>query len=78
MGDVQQTPGGIAKGQDQFAISRRQVMMRKHGLHCPQKDVTPHSMSRVLGTLPQEVDDPAATALAAVLASVSTNLGPDC
>ena len=31
MGDAQQTPGGIAKGQDQFAISRRQLMMRKHG-----------------------------------------------
>ena len=29
MGDAQQTPGGIAKGQDQFAISRKQLMMRK-------------------------------------------------
>ena len=28
MGDAQQTPGGIAKGQDQFAISRKQLMMR--------------------------------------------------
>ena len=28
MGDAQQTPGGIAKGQDQFAISRRQFMMQ--------------------------------------------------
>ena len=35
MGDAQQTPGGIAKGQDQFAILRKQLMMRKHGLRCP-------------------------------------------
>ena len=48
MGDAQQTPGGIAKGHDQFAISRKQLMMRKHGLRCPQTDVTPHSLSTVL------------------------------
>ena len=77
MGDAQQTPGGIAKGQDQFAISRRQLMMRKHGLRCPhQKYVTPHSLSTVLCALLQEVDDPSATALAAVLASANSNLGP--
>ena len=76
MGDAQQTPGGIAKGQDQFAISRKQLMMRKHGLRCPQTDVTPHSLSTVLRALLQEVDDPAATALAEVLASASSNLGP--
>ena len=76
MGDAQQTPGGIAKGQDQFAISRKQLMMRKHGLRCPQTDVTPHSLSTVLCALLQEVDDPAATALAEVLASASSNLGP--
>ena len=76
MGDVQQTPGGIAKGHDQFAISRRQLMMRKHGLRCPQTDVTPHSLSTVLCALLQEVDDPSATALAEVLASASSNLGP--
>ena len=64
MGDAQQTPGGIAKGQDQFAISRKQLMMRKHGLRCPQTDVTPQSLSTVLCALLQEVDDPAATALA--------------
>ena len=58
MGDAQQTPGGIAKGQDQFAISRKQLMMRKHGLRCPQKDVTPHSLSTVLCALVEEVDDP--------------------
>ena len=76
MGDAQQTPGGIAKGHDQFAISRRQLMMRKHGLRCPQTDVTPHSLSTVLCALLQEVDDPSATALAEVLASASSNLGP--
>ena len=73
MGDAQQTPGGIAKGQDQFAISRRQLMMRKHGLRCPHKDVTPHSLSTVLCSLLQEVDDPSAIALSA---SASSNLGP--
>ena len=76
MGDAQQTPGGIAKGQDQFAISRKQLMMRKHGLRCPQTDVTPHSLSTVLCALLQEVDDPSATALAEVLASANSNLGP--
>ena len=76
MGDAQQTPGGIAKGHDQFAISRKQLMMRKHGLRCPQKDVTPHSLSTVLCALLQEVDDPSATALAEVLASANSNLGP--
>ena len=76
MGDAQQTPGGIAKGQDQFAISRKQLMMRKHGLRCPQTDVTPHSLSTVLRALLQEVDDPSATALAEVLASANSNLGP--
>ena len=76
MGDAQQTPGGIAKGHDQFAISRKQLMMRKHGLRCPQTDVTPHSLSTVLCTLLQEVDDPSATALAEVLASANSNLGP--
>ena len=76
MGDAQQTPGGIAKGHDQFAISRRQLMMRKHGLRCPQTDVTPHSLSTVLCALLQEVDDPSATALAEVLASANSNLGP--
>ena len=50
--------------------------MRKHGLRCPQTDVTPHSLSTVLCALLQEVDDPAATALAEVLASASSNLGP--
>ena len=76
MGDAQQTPGGIAKGQDQFAISRKQLMMRKHGLRCPQTDVTPHSLSMVLCALLQEVDDPSATALAEALASANSNLGP--
>ena len=76
MGDAQQTPGGIAKGHDQFAISRRQLMMRKHGLRCPQTDVTPHSLSTILCALLQEVDDPSATALAEVLASASSHLGP--
>ena len=76
MGNAQQTPGGIAKGHDQFAISRRQLMMRKHGLRCPQNDVTPHSLSTVLSALLQEVDDPSATALAEVLASANSNLGP--
>ena len=76
MGDAQQTPGGIAKGHDQFAISRRQLMMRKHGLRCPQTDVAPHSLSTVLCALLQEVDDPSATALAEVLASANSNLGP--
>ena len=76
MGDAQQTPGGIAKGQDQFAISRRQLMMCKHGLRCPQTDVTPHSLSTVLCSLLQEVDDPSAIALAEILASASSNLGP--
>ena len=76
MGDAQQTPGGIAKGHDQFAISCKQLMMRKHGLRCPQKDVTPHSLSTVLCALLQEVDDPSATALAEVLASANSNLGP--
>ena len=37
-GDAQQTPDGIAKGPDQIAISRRQLMMRKHGLRCPQTE----------------------------------------
>ena len=76
MGDAQQTPGGIAKGHDQFAISRRQLMMRKHGLRCPKTDVTQHSLSTVLCALLQEFDDPSATALAEVLASASSNLGP--
>ena len=76
MGNAQQTPGGIAKEQDQFAISRKQLMMRKHGLQCPQKDVTPHSLSTMLCALLQEVDDPSATALAEVLASANSNLGP--
>ena len=66
---------GLAKGHDQFAISRRQLMMRKHGLRCPQTDVTPHSLSTVLCALLQEVDDPSATALAEVLASANSNLG---
>ena len=76
MGNAQQTPGGIAKEQDQFAISRKQLIMRKHGLRCPQTDVTPHSLSIVLCALLQEVDDPSATALAEVLASANSNLGP--
>ena len=76
MGDAQQTPGGIAKGHDPFAISRRQLMMCKHGLRCPQKDATLHSLSTVLVAFLQEVDDPSATALAAVLASANSSLGP--
>ena len=51
-------------------------MMRKHGLRCPQTNVTPHSLSTVLCALLQEVDDPSATALAEVLASAISNLGP--
>ena len=39
-------------------------------------DVTPHSLSTVLCALLQEVDDPSATALAEVLASANSNLGP--
>ena len=73
MGDAQQTLGGIVKAQDQFAISRRQLMMRKRGLRCLQKDVTSHSLSKVLGILLNEVDDPSATA---VLASASSDLVP--
>ena len=42
MGDAQQTPGVIAKGQDQVAISRRQLMMRKHGLRCPKMPPLTH------------------------------------
>ena len=37
-GDAQQTPGGIAKGDNQYARSRQQLMSRRHALRCPHRE----------------------------------------
>ena len=42
-GDAQQTPGGIAKGHNQYARSRQQLMSRRHALRCPQTEWIPHN-----------------------------------
>ena len=46
--DAQQTPGGIAKGSFQIAITRRQLISRKHALRCLQAEHTPHTLFQAL------------------------------
>ena len=57
-GDAQQTPGGIAKGPSQIAITRRQLISRKHALRCPQDEYTPHTLFQALMKLVSHLDLP--------------------
>ena len=57
-GDAQQTPGGIAKGPTQIAITRRQLISRKHALRCPQDEYTPHTLFQALMKIASHLDLP--------------------
>lgn len=53
-GDAKQTPGGVAKDDDAALRARKKLMVKPHGLRCPQMEVTPHSLHRVLVNLLQD------------------------
>ena len=55
-GDAQQTPGGVAKGPSQIAIARRQLILRKHALCCPQDEYTPHTLFQALMNMVSHLD----------------------
>ena len=75
-GDAQQTPGGLAKGDTQFARSRQQLMSRRHALRCPQKELTPHKLHTALLNHLAEVDLPGVKDFQEMFASAKANPGP--
>ena len=75
-GDAQQTPGGIAKGHNQYARSRQQLMTRRHALRCPQTELTPHKLRNALMTHLTDVDLPCVPDFQALFASADANPGP--
>ena len=75
-GDAQQTPGGIAKGDTQFARSRQQLMSRRHALRCPQKELTPHKLHTALLNHLADVDLPGVNDFQEMFATAKANPGP--
>ena len=75
-GDAQQTPGGIAKGDTQFARSRQQLMSRRHALRCPQKELTPHKLHTALLNHLADVDLPSVNDFQEMFAAAKANPGP--
>ena len=75
-GDAQQTPGGIAKGDTQYARSRQQLMSRRHALRCPQTELTPHKLHTALLTHLADVDLPCVPEFQEMFASANANPGP--
>ena len=65
-GDAQQTPGGIAKGPSQIAITRRQLISGKHALRCPQEEFTPHTLYQALLGLIANIDLPVVADISAL------------
>ena len=74
--DAQQTPGGIAKGPSQIAITRRQVISRKHALRCPQNEYTPHTLFQALMKMVSHLDLPVVADLETMFQLAVTDLGP--
>ena len=74
--DVQQTPGGIAKGPSQIAITRRQLISRKHALRCPQEEYTPHTLYQALLKIVSQLDLPVVADMKAMFQLAVTDLGP--
>ena len=75
-GDAQQTPGGIAKGDTQYARSRQQLMSRRHALRCPQTEVTPHKLHSALLTHLADVDLPCVQDFREMFDLADANPGP--
>ena len=75
-GDAQQTPGGIAKGPSQIAITRRQLISRKHALRCPQDEYTPHTLFHALMKMVSHLDLPVVADLEAMFQLAINDLGP--
>ena len=75
-GDAQQTPGGIAKGPTQIAITRRQLISRKHALRCPQDEYTPHTLFQALMKMVSHLDLPVVADMEAMFQQAVTDLGP--
>ena len=75
-GDAQQTPGGIAKGPSQIAITRRQLISRKHALRCPQAEYTPHTLFQALMKMVSHLDLPVVADLETMFQLAVTDLGP--
>ena len=75
-GDAQQTPGGIAKGDNQYARSRQQLMSRRHALRCPQTELTPHKLHTALMTHLADVDLPCVPEFREMFAIADANPGP--
>ena len=74
-GDAQQTPGGIAKGPSQIAITRRQLISRKHALRCPQT-YTPHTLFQALIKMVLHLDLPVVAELETMFQLAVADLGP--
>ena len=75
-GDAQQTPGGIAKGPSQIAITRRQLISRKHALRCPQDEYTPHTLFHAFMKIVSHLDLPVIADMEAIFQLAVTDLGP--
>ena len=75
-GDAQHTPGGIAKGPSQIAITRRQLISRKHALRCPQDEYTPHTLFQALMKIVAHLDLPVIADMEAMFQLAVTELGP--
>ena len=74
--DAQQTPGGIAKGDTQYARSRQQLMSRRHALRCPQTELTPDKLHTALLTHLADVDLPCVPEFQEMFALANVNPGP--
>ena len=70
-GDAQQTPGGIAKGDTQYARSRQQLMSRR-----PQTKLTFHKLHSALLTHLANVDLPCVPEFQEMFALANANPGP--
>ena len=75
-GDAQQTPGGIAKGDTQFARSRQQLISRRHALRCSQRELTSHKLHTALLNHLADVDLPGVNAFQEMFATAKANPGP--
>ena len=74
--DAQQTPGGIAKGPLQIAITRRQLISRKHVLRCPQAEYTPHILFLALMKIVLQLDLPVVADMKTMFQLAVADLGP--
>ena len=70
------TPGGIAKGPSQIAITRRQLISRKHALRCPQDEYTPHTLFQALMNMVSHLDLPVIADMKAMFQLAVPDLGP--